>query len=261
MPASNSKDRVTIIGIRQVPHHLSKEVFETKMGALLDAFMALPVCKKNVLKWDLILPMPSSFDASIRAIGFSEPQSHVLAVAECETTDHWAEVFADPEWSRLVMEGEKEFNFCSSSQTFFTDVVTKIEGVESVNPNPVRSVWILKAQSRFSRDEFSDKLGGFVDQLLAMPKAQKTFHKHVMFLPSTMDTSDRGTDTMLRGLGLPVPEPAVVLVTESKSQEDVIELCADQAVKELMKEATAELELHVNSVAFLGNLQSKGNRA
>jgi hypothetical protein len=84
-----------------VPPHLSKEVFEAKMGALLDAFMALPVCKKNVLKWDLvccdfafedypyltlrqIVPMPSLFDASIRAIGFSEPQPHVLTIAECE---------------------------------------------------------------------------------------------------------------------------------------------------------------------------------
>jgi hypothetical protein len=76
------------------------------------------------------------------------------------------------------MEGEKEFGFCSSSQTFFTDVVTKIEGIESVNP--VRSVWILKAQSRFSREEFSHKLGGFVDRLLAMPNSQKTFQKHVM---------------------------------------------------------------------------------
>ncbi|KAJ7899798.1 hypothetical protein B0H13DRAFT_1883691 [Mycena leptocephala] len=225
MPASNSQDRVTIIGVREVPPHLSKEVFEAKMGALLDAFMALPVCKKNVLKWDLIVPMPSLFDASIRAIGFSEPQPHVLTIAECETTDHWAEVggSGDPEWSRLVMEGEKEFGFCSSSQTFFTDVVTKIEGIESVNP--VRSVWILKAQSRFSREEFSHKLGGFVDRLLAMPNSQKTFQKHVM------------------------------------SQEDVIELCTDQTVKELMKEATAKLELHVNSVAFLGDLQSKGNRA
>ncbi|KAJ7761767.1 hypothetical protein B0H16DRAFT_1719412 [Mycena metata] len=89
MPASHNQDRVAIIArlaLRdyEVPPHLSKEVFEAKLGALLDAFMALPVCKKNVLKWDLIVPMLSLFDASIRAVGFCESQRHVLAVAEYE---------------------------------------------------------------------------------------------------------------------------------------------------------------------------------
>ncbi|KAJ7776244.1 hypothetical protein B0H16DRAFT_1003439 [Mycena metata] len=150
------------------------------MGAVLNAAMALPVFKKNVLKWDLIVPMPSSFDASIRGIGFSEPQPHVLTISECATSERWAEVLADPEWSRLVMEAEKEFGFCSTSHTFFSDVVTKIDGPEFDSVNPVRSVWILKAQPRFSKEELSHILGGLVDQLLAMPKAQQTFQKHVM---------------------------------------------------------------------------------
>ncbi|KAJ7021897.1 hypothetical protein C8F04DRAFT_1195036 [Mycena alexandri] len=266
MPASN-QDRVTIIAVREVPPHLSKEVFGAKMGALLEAFMALPVCKKNVLKWDLvccdfafedsdhpyltlcqILPMPSLFDASIRAIGFRESQRHVLAVAKYE-------VLADPEFARLVMEGDKEFGFCSSSSTFIADVVSKIDGPGSANP--ARAFWILKAPSRFSREEFSHKLGGLVDRLLAMPNSQKTSQKHSMCIQSNTDTSLRRTDALLRGLGLPVPEPMVVLMTETKSLDDAIEFGADPAVKQLAAEATAELEFHVNGVGFLGDVESK----
>ncbi|KAJ7776283.1 hypothetical protein B0H16DRAFT_1684184 [Mycena metata] len=248
MPASNSKDHVTIVGVREVPPHLSTEVFVDKMGALMDALMALPVCKKNFRKWDLIVPVPSLFDSSIRAIGFPASQRHVLTVSECETNNHWVEVLSDPEVTRLVMEADTQFGFCSTAQTFFADVVTGVDALGSLNS--ARSFWIIKAPSQSSRD----KLGGFVDRLFAMPISQKALHKH-----SFMGPGPRSTDTLLKRLGLPVPDSVVVIMADHKSLNDAIELWADPAVHQLTVEATAELDFHVNGVAFLGDVESKVN--
>ncbi|KAJ7029823.1 hypothetical protein C8F04DRAFT_639374 [Mycena alexandri] len=254
MPASNPKDRVTVISIREVPPHLSKEAFETNVRALADSLMALPVCKKNFLRYDLIFQTPS-LDANLRALGFLESRPHVLSIAECESSDHWAEILADPEFARIVTEGEK-FGFCSSARAFFADVATKIDSsAAAVDPTCLFAVF--KAPTRLPQQEYFQKLDELVDRALALPICKKVFSKYSMHLPSNVDMNLQNIDSMLRALDLPAPEPGAVFITEVSSSGDLVELLAHPDIQKFAMEAMHEIEIHVNGVASLGNVEAK----
>lgn len=103
MPASTRKDRSTLIAVREVPTHLSKEVFESKVKALLESLMTIPVVKKNYVTFELVSLVllhwkPPSLtrarqlletpllNTDIRALGFPEARPFVIALIECEVS-------------------------------------------------------------------------------------------------------------------------------------------------------------------------------
>ncbi|KAJ7723074.1 hypothetical protein B0H16DRAFT_1737434 [Mycena metata] len=205
MPASHPKDRVTGISIREVPSNLSKEVFKTNIRAVADSLMSLPVCKKNILRYDLIFQTPV-LAAEMRTLGLPESRSHIASIAECESVAHFAEVFGH-----------------ADARTFFVDVVTKLE-----------------LQAAVDSDQFRDKLEGLADRLLALPVWEKAIVTYSMLLPQRMDTSFQSTDAILRALGLPAPEPVAVLIAEAKSPDHYAEF-PTEFMRELELHANASL--------------------
>ncbi|KAJ7723073.1 hypothetical protein B0H16DRAFT_344275 [Mycena metata] len=232
MPASNSKDRVTYIAVRELPPHLSKESFEAKVRAVVDSFLVLPVCKKNLLRYDLvgcdswltysshltrhqIFHIPSEWlNAALRALGLPESRPHVLSIAECESYDHWAEILTDPDFGKVTAEGEK-FGYCSGARAFFADVATKIDSSAAGLVDPICLFAVCRAPTRIPAQEYFQKLDKLVDRALALPVCKKVFNKYSIHLSSNADKNLQNIDGMLRALGIPALEPMAVLITEA----------------------------------------------
>jgi hypothetical protein len=52
--SSTTTERSCFIGIHKAPPNLSREEFEAKAGAIVDAIVALPVVQKNLLKLEIV---------------------------------------------------------------------------------------------------------------------------------------------------------------------------------------------------------------
>ncbi|KAJ7164238.1 hypothetical protein C8R46DRAFT_1192973 [Mycena filopes] len=244
MPASSRKDRITVIGVREVPAHLSKEVFEAKLRAFLDSLMTIPIRQTSFLS------------ANIQALGLPEARPLVITYQECETADQLTEIYSDPNVARVVAQAEQEFGFCSTASTFFTAEVTKID--RPASDNVTRLFGVFKPPARLTSQELLQKLEGVADLSLTIPICQKVFTRYSIFPPSNVGgTNLQSLDTILRVFGLPVPEPMVVLMVEGTSVDEFKELLADPDYKKLAMEAILELELHTGGVGFVGEVESK----
>lgn len=61
MSASAKKDRVFTVGVYRGPPQLSQKELTSKVDALVDEFLALPVAQKNFLKFTVVRPPTYAF--------------------------------------------------------------------------------------------------------------------------------------------------------------------------------------------------------
>ncbi|KAJ7155189.1 hypothetical protein C8R46DRAFT_1117159 [Mycena filopes] len=172
------------------------------------------------------------------------------------------QIYSDPDLARVVAEAEEEFGFCSTggASTFFTAGVTKLD--RPASDDAAHLVGVFKAPARLNPRELLQKLEGLADRCLAIPICQKVFTKYSIFLPRNVGgTNLHAPDTILRGFGLPVPEPMVVVMIEGKSLHDFKELLADPEIKKLTTEAILELDIHIGGVGFVGEIESKAQQS
>jgi hypothetical protein len=59
MAPSAKEDRFLVIGILKAPEGLSKKEFDTRVEALVDGILSVPVAHQNVYKVELVGDMPS----------------------------------------------------------------------------------------------------------------------------------------------------------------------------------------------------------
>ncbi|KAJ7155152.1 hypothetical protein C8R46DRAFT_1117094 [Mycena filopes] len=251
---STRKDRSTIIAVREVPAHLSKEVFESKVKALLESLMTIPVCKKNYVTLDLILETPF-LNADIRALGFPEARPHVISLIESETADQFTEVFSDPEFAKACAQGEEEFGFCTTASLFFVDGVAKLD--RPAGDDLTTLIGVFKLPAGLPLQEFSRKIEDRVDRFIALPICQKVLVKHSMFLPSDVSGNLQAADGLLKKLGLSgsPPTPSAVVILKFESVNTASEFLADADIKKFAFEA--EVEILANAVGFVADVQSK----
>ncbi|KAJ7174764.1 hypothetical protein C8R46DRAFT_1189432 [Mycena filopes] len=252
MPASTRKDRSTIIVVREVPVHLSKDVFESKIKTVLESLMTIPICKKNYVTFDLILETPL-LNADIRALGFPEARPQVIAFIECETADQFTEIFSDPEFAKVLAQGEEEFGFCTTASALFFDGVVTLDRPAGADLTTL--VGMFNIPAGFSHQEFLRKIEDRVNRFIALPICQKVLVKHSMFLPSTVGENLQGADGMLRAVGLPPPAPSAVGILKFESMNAVSEFLADPDTKKFAMEAEAEFLAH--GVGFVADVQPK----
>ncbi|KAJ7910311.1 hypothetical protein B0H13DRAFT_1876846 [Mycena leptocephala] len=101
MSPSARKDGFHVMGMHKIPPHLSKDEFETKLEALIDEAVKLPLVQRNLLKVEmvrciLIFSHPTSrkfgdqifqtdlMDEHVKPFGFPPREDVVFVEVQCE---------------------------------------------------------------------------------------------------------------------------------------------------------------------------------
>ncbi|KAF7348876.1 hypothetical protein MVEN_01407700 [Mycena venus] len=252
MSASYRKDRTIIVGLCKAPPNLSKEAFESKVGEFINTAVALPASQKsNIIKLEAIF-QNRLLDEHLKSLGLPGATPGVCWIAELETDSNAVELMQDPECARLVREAE-EFGYCTGTTIFSADIVTKIEPDVPLSPdrNLTRGMAALKVPAHLSAEEFREKLEGIVDRFLALPIAEEKALKYSMYIPN------ENFSTNFRALGFPAPEPVVVVILDTDTEQSLVEMTTDSTVKTLVADAIRDLSIHLDSWIFSADVVTK----
>ncbi|KAJ7896567.1 hypothetical protein B0H13DRAFT_1885072 [Mycena leptocephala] len=220
MSSSTPKNHFHFMVMHKIPSHLSKTEFETKLEALLDEALQLPLVQTNLLKVEIIF-QENTFDEHVKAFGFA-PREHVVFVkVHCEvglscnifatlvpeltrssqipmpiqTVDNLLALLGDPEVRRLVEKG-KEFGPPSGSYVFAADVVARFD-----NPAPrdgavhLISPYNVPPHVSSRKFEHDQKFEEFIHNFIAVPKVKKNVVRLEMWKHNNM------LDDHIRALG------------------------------------------------------------
>ncbi|KAJ7473542.1 hypothetical protein FB451DRAFT_1558720 [Mycena latifolia] len=127
-PLLSALKQTAVIGIFKVPSHLSKEQFEKKFEALVDASLALPAVKNGLLKYE----MNTGLHDHIQAFGLLAMQPTVVLKGEWETMEH-LKIPHDPAAQKLWAEAIERLGFARDSCTFSADIGTKFKQAKQLN--------------------------------------------------------------------------------------------------------------------------------
>ncbi|KAF7368022.1 hypothetical protein MSAN_00868000 [Mycena sanguinolenta] len=212
-----------------VPAYVSQQEFKEKVDALVDSLLALPVCERNFINFDILLPN-NLLAADMKPSGTSgQPPPGVWFKFECETEDHLTEILRD-EQVKKVIAGAKDFGFHDNASLFTADVTTR---VDVVSPSPkarFHASFVAKIPKDISVDEFHAKLEAAVDSFVELPVCQNNILKHT-YLRQNMNIADE-----TRALDYPDAEQIVVLLHEHGTWDDLIKITQDAAYRKLMAE-------------------------
>ncbi|KAJ7443648.1 hypothetical protein B0H11DRAFT_2090916 [Mycena galericulata] len=105
----STQNPVHILGIYQVPPHLSRDEYE-----------------KNLVRYEVWQQNDAVGDRMHRDLGHPVSEPIFLVRAESETLDHVIEYLNDPQARKLVQDAKQDFSFNTNACLFTADVVTKI---------------------------------------------------------------------------------------------------------------------------------------
>ncbi|KAJ7453254.1 hypothetical protein B0H11DRAFT_2288319 [Mycena galericulata] len=125
---SSRKDRVRVVAIHRLPPHFSAAPgeFRKKIEGVVNSLLAIPTAQENFLKLDMMMPN-NQLESHIQALGLPAAEPTIVGMAECESWDHFVEIFKDPAFKSVFGDSIKDFGFDVGNCTFAVDVVTKID--------------------------------------------------------------------------------------------------------------------------------------
>ncbi|KAJ6526774.1 hypothetical protein B0H19DRAFT_1196950 [Mycena capillaripes] len=247
MSASYRKVRTVCMELYTPPSHFSKEATQAKLVSFVEAFLTVPIIQKNVLKAEIIF-QNGLLDEAMGALGFPKAPHSIWIRSETETDDKYEEILRDPEIARL-MEEEEELQYSTSASVFFVDVLTKLEVLTTKSCTHVMIA--MKSPAHLSPDNFQKKVEALVDRFLALPIAQQKLLKFSMYVPN------QNMATHLRALGLRAPEPVIMVMVDTETEEAFIETATDSAVKTIVADAIRDLGMDAHSLIFSADVVSK----
>ncbi|KAJ7106672.1 hypothetical protein C8R44DRAFT_326094 [Mycena epipterygia] len=254
---SSRQDRTHTVSIHRAPAHLSKAQFDQKMDAYMDAFSAVPVVKKNALKIEMFVPN-NIIDMHAQEMGFPVPHPTVIVLCEWESHEQMLETAGDPTVMRVVAGAIADFGLDVGSCVFHANVVTKID-----LPSHQDSVWgctIHPVPVHLSKAQLEQRIEALADTFIAVPVVKKNLLRFKMLVQSsTLDTDVQVSH--LQGLGLPEPQPTVVLLAEWKSQEQLVEAVSDLMVKNLVASVIADFGFDGSHCGGAVDVVTKLNKA
>ncbi|KAF7339195.1 hypothetical protein MVEN_01996800 [Mycena venus] len=228
MSASARKDRCSGLAIHYAPADISQQEFKAKVDTLVDSFLALPVCQKNFLNFNVIYPN-SRLGEIMKLSGIGQPTPNIWFEFECETEDHLTEIIGDEQFKNLFA-GAKDLGFLDSASFFTADVTTKVD-VPPPAPNArVQSSFAAKIPKDMSADEFHANLEPVIDGYVQLPVCQKHILKHTYWRQNTNIANE------VRTLGYPEAEGLVVVLQEVETWNALVEIMDDETYKRLMFE-------------------------
>ncbi|KAF7373912.1 hypothetical protein MSAN_00603600 [Mycena sanguinolenta] len=109
---------------------------------------------------------------------------------------------------------------------------------------------IHRAPSHLSRTEFEAKAGALGDAIAALPIAQKNLLKLDIISQNTL------MDKHMKGVGLPVPSPTVVMLAEYESLDHLAQMLKDPALQKLLTESD-DFGFRTGATAFAADVITK----
>ncbi|KAF7343702.1 hypothetical protein MSAN_01950300 [Mycena sanguinolenta] len=234
--------------MRSLPSFRSRSL-TPKMQQLSDALIKVPSTQKHVRKFDLLLPT-DHLDEYFKTIGFPPPTPLVVFRAECDSPDHIAEVFSDPEFQRAFV-GSAEFDL-PKGNWFATDVVTRQFHSEASTGKPgVHGIMIVKVPPNIAIEQFREQLLAAHDAYFALPGAQKALRTHTVASPND------SMNAHIRTAGLTVAEATFIVYFEAESVEGIMEVAAKADMAKHVETEMKDRGSHVDNCGFGVNVVTK----
>ncbi|KAJ7885002.1 hypothetical protein B0H13DRAFT_2343348 [Mycena leptocephala] len=145
--------------------HAQKDEFETKLEALIDEAVKLPLVQRNLLKVEMIF-QTDLMDEHVKAFGFPPREDVVFVEVQCETVENVLALVGDAEVQKLVGNGQA-FALHSNSYGFSADVDAKLD-----NPAPQEAVHLIcvyNVPPHLSTTQHDQKFEAFIDNFVAIP--------------------------------------------------------------------------------------------
>ncbi|KAJ7936094.1 hypothetical protein B0H13DRAFT_1853787 [Mycena leptocephala] len=178
MSSSTRKDLFHVMVMHKIPPYLSKNEFETKLEALIDNALQLPLVQENLFKVEMIFQTDLS-DDHVKVFAFPPKEEIVLV----ETAENLLELMQDAEVQKLVENG-KEFGLHSNSYGFSADVVAKLD-----NPSPqdaVHMIFVYNVPPHISTAQHDKKFDEYRNNYAAIPAVRKNFVRLEHWKQNTM---------------------------------------------------------------------------
>ncbi|KAF7371308.1 hypothetical protein MSAN_00766900 [Mycena sanguinolenta] len=226
MSAATRKDRCFAMGIHWAPPNVTQQEFVAKADLLIDRFLALPVCRKNIVKYEALYPDDRAAEY-IKALGLQPLPPCILLRLECESQDNLAEIARDEAGKQIAAQGS-DFGWGASTWRFIAEVTTRVD-VQPRSPGErhVHGVILLKLQHEVSTAaEFHATLNTLADSFVAFPVCQKNLLKHTIWQGNSalQEDSIKGQDF----------GSLVALMVELANWDDLSEIAEDPAVRSLI---------------------------
>ncbi|KAJ7885804.1 hypothetical protein B0H13DRAFT_1889431 [Mycena leptocephala] len=267
MPSSAPKDHFHFMAMHKIPPHLSKTEFETKLEALLDEALQLPLVQKNLLKsrWCAFsfavintlhryctsLTVRQIFqedvlDEHVKAFGFPPREPVVFIEVHCETVDNLLALLGDPEARRLIEKG-KEFGPPSGSYVFAADVIAKHDNPAPRDGAHLFCVYNVPPHVSSRKFEHDQNFEEFIDNFLAVPKVKKNFVRFEMWKHNNM------LDDHIRALGYAEAGPIFI-------HHAIVEMMEDPEAQQFVMNAGnagRDFNLKTDGYVFHGRVVTK----
>ncbi|KAJ7648381.1 hypothetical protein DFH06DRAFT_1135824 [Mycena polygramma] len=184
----------------------------TKMEALAEAHLALPVAQKNLLKYELMVPT-DRLDRQTVARGFGDNR----------VREHFAEFLRDKEVAKSI-SGAQEF---AGASLFSADALTKIDGRSKAESAADLCTYMivfnsLSGESDQRLRETINKRGG---RFAELPIMKQNLVEHTPW------TTNTGLAQDVLALGIPTVQPLAVVKVQARSEESMIEALTDCGLK------------------------------
>ncbi|KAJ6487039.1 hypothetical protein C8R45DRAFT_996771 [Mycena sanguinolenta] len=217
MSASSMKDRVFTLGVYRGPPQLSQKELTSRVDALVDDFLALPVAQKNFLKFTMMVPN-DTLNEDVAMLGVGLPPPSVFLFGQCANEEHLTEILRDEEFTRTLDTG-KEFVLQDSSWSFSADVKTLIEKPALAGADAHWHGALLLKGPRDILEQLQGNLEAAIEKYTALPVVQRNLLQYTYWQPNSMIV-----DEVLR-LGRPTPEAEsiVLLMCEAETLAHLVE--------------------------------------
>ncbi|KAJ7744745.1 hypothetical protein DFH07DRAFT_776945 [Mycena maculata] len=125
----SAESTVHALGIYKCPASLSNADFARKCSQVMEAILACPVPKRNILKYDLIIPN-ETLDEHLERLGMPTPKGTIVIIAEFPSFDaleEIAQLLKTPELGPILAGAREEFGFHIDSCSFAVDIVNMVK--------------------------------------------------------------------------------------------------------------------------------------
>ncbi|KAJ7925451.1 hypothetical protein B0H13DRAFT_2314461 [Mycena leptocephala] len=243
MSPSARKDGFHVMGMHKIPPHLSKDEFETKLEALIDEAVKLPLVQRNLLKVEVIF-QTDLMDEHVKAFGFPPREDVVFVEVQCETVENVLALVGDAEVQKLVGNGQA-FALHSNSYGFSADEAVHLICVYNVPPH-------------LSTTQHDQKFEAFIDNFVAIPAVRKNYKRFEMALEAQYYAGRPRSHVWLLSSG------AYICTSRLENWNNALEMMTDPEAQQFVFNAGndgEDFDLKKHGYVFTGRVVTKIDKA
>ncbi|KAJ6554665.1 hypothetical protein B0H19DRAFT_1072026 [Mycena capillaripes] len=271
MAPSAREDRFLVIAILKAPEGLSKREFDTRVEALVELILSVPVAHQNVQKVELMFQNPA-MDERLKEFDLPASPPMVTIIVETESKDHLLVPINDTEIRELFAPAVG-LGFHRTS-SFSAEAFTLVDSNSPPTQHTHRAAGFFKLPPQLSIEQWKQQTAALVDELSALPALHKCWTKSQVVHSILMRQAyirlkhsfilqwwqNLEFHPHSESLGLPPPEPTVILYGESETVKHMTDFSKDPGILKLVLNANNDfglnIEAHCGSVDVITKSQS-----